>query len=121
MNLEANKKAREEAEAAFLLACDAAHALPEELEKRFWEVLYFHVGKAVGAVEPENPKALQMSDTQARAFEKKLMPWGKYRGDPVGDVELDYLFFLAEKPDEFMADLRRYLRSDRVLQDQGGR
>lgn len=121
MNLEANKKAREEAEVAFSLVTEAAAALPDELRQRYWEVLYFRVGEAAGKVAPEEPGVTRMSDAEAKAFERTLMPWGKYIHKRICDIDdLGYLFWLADKPDEFLDGLRRYLRSDRVLQDQGG-
>lgn len=56
-----------------------------------------------------------MTDEQAKAFEKEELPFGKYVGQPVGDLEyrsLDYLRWLADQT--FIDDLRRYLANETV-------
>ena len=59
-----------------------------------------------------------MSNTQSRAFDQEAMPYGKYKGHPVGNIPLDYLCWLADDRDAFVADLRRYCLSRRVQDEQ---
>lgn len=121
MGIENNPKTREEAEAAFLLIQETADRLPDDDLQRFWEVVHFHVAKAAGMVALEtdpSQKSLRMTEPQAKAFGQTTMPWGKHKGNRVADVELDYLLWIAQRPDEFKEKLQRYLRSDRIQRGQ---
>lgn len=120
MTLETNIEIRKEAEAACLLVIETADALPEDHRQRFWEVVHFHVANAAGIVPDEDPAdSTRMTESQATAFEEMVMPWGKYQDYRIGDIEdHEYLCYMAEKPDEFKDQLRRYVRSDRVQREQ---
>jgi uncharacterized protein (DUF3820 family) len=57
-----------------------------------------------------------MTDAPAAAFEKTPMPFGKYQGEPVGDVPVDYLIWMTEG--DFTTTMRRYLASERFQRRQ---
>lgn len=52
----------------------------------------------------------RMNDAEARQFERTIVPFGKYAGEPVGDVPVAYWTFVTES--QFNRDLIRYMRSD---------
>jgi len=64
--------------------------------------------------KPSRSQPRPMGPTEAKHFESRAMPWGKYEGQPVSAVPLDYLGYIVDDHDEFKADVRRYLDSSRV-------
>ena len=67
---------------------------------------------------PPETELQPMSDWQASDFGARLMMFGKHAGTRIDQVPLEYLIWLAESPDEFRAELRRYLKSKRVQIEQ---
>lgn len=61
---------------------------------------------------PRGPRP--MTDDEARAFERRSMPWGKHKGKLISEVPLDYLDWVLDQPDTFKVDIERYVRSDWV-------
>lgn len=61
---------------------------------------------------PRGPRP--MTDDEARAFEKRPMPWGKHKGKLISEVPVDYLQWVLDQPDTFKVDIERYVRSDWV-------
>lgn len=121
MTLETNIKIRLEAEAAFQLAKETADAMPEDQCKQFWAALYFYVARVAGVVPDKDPvDSPAMTEAQANAFACSYVPdrFRLHAEKPVGEVPLSYWFFIIEDPDDFVSDLRRYLRSDRVQMEQ---
>jgi len=117
LNIEANKQAREEAEAAFQFNVETAESLPVLLHERYWVVLGALIAEKMGAVAPEEP-SYRMSEEEAKRFENTPMPWGKHSGERVGNVDLAYLLWVAEKRDDFVDEVRRYVRSERAQSEQ---
>ena len=64
------------------------------------------------AIEPIMLEA--MKDGEARAFGNSPMLFGKYAGQLVDSVDLDYLRWLADSSRETWRDLTRYLTSPRI-------
>jgi len=60
--------------------------------------------------EESKPDDQPMTQFGARAFERKLMPWGNYKGQPIKDVPMQYLCALVD-PSDFKRELRRYIKS----------
>ena len=92
--------------------------LPESQEA-FWEYLRDEALKHVPAPEVKHPGIAPMNELQAEAFERRELPYGKYKGMLVGDLmtsaaDVNYLDWLAGEFDEFRQDLNRYLLSDRA-------
>jgi hypothetical protein len=108
-----NKKAREDAQEFMAFIEDQAGQQPQ----RFWEVL----GESVSAKLPPNPQPVDrfppMGEQEAARFEIVALPYGKHRGEMVGNVPCDYLLFLTEG-DEFSQRLRRYVKSKRFQDRQ---
>lgn len=70
--------------------------------------------------EPPKPNPVRiskMADFEARNFETKEMPWGKYKGREICQVPLHYLEFVANREDPFVEDVKRYLESQLVQQE----
>ncbi len=106
----ANRDARTAAFEVLSFAPDMLKSFPKASIERFWEVLAAeaagHIGKAI--VE-DGPQARTMTDDEAVAFEKELIPYGKYAGHSVGSVESRYWLAITET--DFTKKLTRYLRS----------
>jgi len=123
--IQANKAAREAAEAMADLMFDAGQELPLAVRRRYWEVLFLRTAEWAGKIgEPHRPVEPAprcegaMSDQEAKRFEQEVMPFGKHKGKAVVDVPLDYLFWLDG--DEFRRRLPGYLLSDRVQREIQG-
>lgn len=85
--------------------------LAGEEHPRFWEEL-----RDLAAARMNKSTGLEpMSDSEALAFEKKPMLFGKHAGSLIGDVPLEYFDWLvgARESDRFALDLVRYVRSVR--------
>ncbi len=67
----------------------------------------------------ESGLAKPMTDVQARAFAKEIIPFGQHKGMRVGEADLDYLCRLAD-PSPFVEELKRYLRSPAVRREIEG-
>jgi len=88
-----------------------------EQSQRYWECLIeLAKGKLPPKPEPVDP-CPAMSDFEAARFENTLVPYGKFDGKFVGDVDPSYLLFLTEG-DEWSKKLRRYVKSDRFQRRQ---
>ena len=110
---------RNQAEAAFRLVQETAALLCEEDARRFWKHFLGPIVKAATVIEDNQPQANEaMTEDQAKAFERVRIPWGKESGISVKNIELEYLFWMADERDKFKEALRRYLRSDRVQREQ---
>ena len=63
------------------------------------------------------PSVEPFSDSQARAWGRTRLQFGKYEGTPIDEVPLFYLEKLAE-PNDFTRHLRRYLASTRIAMEK---
>ena len=55
-----------------------------------------------------------MTDKEAAVFGQRVMPYGKYVGDVIECVDLQYLDWLAGTVDEWKPELQRYLLNEGV-------
>lgn len=103
--------ARKAAEELVAIAVGECEGQPLEFTTRLWEILrdkaIDNAGlppRAVRVVEP-------MNDNQAARFAKVPMPFGKFRGVPIGELERTEPHYLPAIADggEFNRDLKRYL------------
>lgn len=78
-------------------------------EERFWEVLASEVAARLGKVLVDDGPAFRMNEKEAERFEQQVLPWGKYKGEKVGEVDLSYVLLLTEG--DFTRQLIRYARS----------
>lgn len=112
--IEVNINARKIAEQVFDLAITE---IPAEGERRYWETLSNLIAKRLPP-PPVDEASKPMTDIQAWHYETDtVMPWGKYAGKSIIDVPIDYLVWLAESPDPFRVELRRYLASERIRRE----
>jgi hypothetical protein len=104
-----NVQSRKAAESFLELAAD----VPESVNERFWETLAVAASQRVGLavyrpcpIEARGP----MADEEAIAFERTIVPMGKYQGERVGDVPHAYWLYITES--DFNRQLVRYIKSD---------
>lgn len=57
-----------------------------------------------------------MSGEEAKTFEEQPMPFGEYKGCPIGTVPLDRLQWYANQ--QFTDELRRYITSELVQREK---
>ena len=110
-----NITARESAEAIADLVREALADLPAESHGRFWSVLWDALAPPVASSSDSD----KMSDTQARHFGNCIVPerFRRYAGCRVDGVPLWYWERITEE-DEFVRQLKRYLRSERIQGEQ---
>jgi hypothetical protein len=121
VGIERNIEVRKTAELVFSLLEDSAGEIPDERDRRrYWGILL----KLVGDKIPQGRELAEscrgaMDDQESRQFGRLPMPFGEYRGRPVDEVPLDRLEWYATQ--QFIDDLRRYLRSRRVVAENSDR
>lgn len=101
--IQGNITARQGAQAVFDL-------IKDETSQRYWECLVELCQSKLPPVSPPVDKYPAMTEKEAQAFEKELMPYGAHKDWPVGTVPVEYLIFLVEG-DKFTALLKRYIKS----------
>jgi len=109
-----NIAARKAAEALVELITETAAAHSGSADS-FWRVLVKAVPIEYIPKVASGVKA--MTDREARLFENVAMPWGGHKGRRVRDVPVDYLTAVSG-PSAFVGDIRRYLLSNRLQQEQ---
>ena len=81
--------------------------------KLFYEVVMDRIPSEYKP-DPVIVSSKAMDETEARAFDKEIMEFGKHKGASMGEIPLDYLLWLEEQPN-FRKQLNRYLRSKYVM------
>ncbi len=123
--IEARAKAREAARTWLEMAAEDAAGLPSvDAQDAFWRALA--AGAAGNATpEPAGPEEAAwkpMTDAESRAWGQGFIPngFGKHGGERIDDVGLKYLDGLIDppKPGSFLAELRRYLASERIKRER---
>lgn len=99
------------------LARGESATLPPEGVIAFWSILREEAERQLPP--PPKPQAVKpMSDHVASVFASETqMPYGKHRGMAIAEIaEIDpqYLFWLAERRDEFQETLCRYIANPNV-------
>ncbi len=79
------------------------------------ETLAKAFGQVAVQVVPDKP----MTESEAVDFERRSMPFGVHASKQIKTVPLSYLLWL-EGEEDFRRQLRRYLRSARMQQEQEG-
>lgn len=110
MTIADNVAVRKEADEAFVFVREIAKAMSPDRAAKFLAVVQLRIAKHLGLVDNSKPTPDRMDTKQAKAFERTAVTFGKYSGQHVGDVPLDYWDYILD--DKFRADLRRYTRSN---------
>lgn len=110
----ARVEARESAKALLELAGYSSGGMSEDADHEFWIVIRDEALKhaPLPVVEPKRPQVKPMTDAECRAFEKCMMPFGKWSDNTIGIVfehDPDYLHWLVAQKDDFREALNRYL------------
>lgn len=103
-----------------LVVESAGELASDEARRSFWKAIVSGIpAEHVPRPEPQTAQKPQpMNDVEARAFGDTTIPFGKFRGHRIDEVDLEYLLWLSEQKDEFKESLRRYVRSERVQNEQ---
>lgn len=103
-----------------LVSESAGELASDEARRSFWKAIVAGVpAEHLPQAEPQGaPRPQPMNDAEARAFGDTVIPFGKFKGHRIDEVDLDYLLWLSEQKDEFKESLRRYVRSERVQSEQ---
>lgn len=92
----------------------------EEAVKAFWEELSEIMLNEHGPIQappPPKPKSTGMSDRVVKLFKKELMPFGKFEGEKIEDVPLQYLDWLVGEDDDALnGRLKRYLKNEKIAE-----
>lgn len=110
---------RKRAEELFALLAEDASSLSECGRAAFWESVSSQLIDVLPvSSQPEANSDQPMSDKSAAIYGREtVFPFGKYAGQRVDEVPIDYLAMLVDDND-FKKQLRRYLRSERIQREQ---
>ena len=121
--LKRNLEQRKAAEVAMELAATIASGEGKwDGDQRYWVMLRDMITERFCKQQSEEPtKAVipsKMTDVESRRFgQGERMPFGEFVGEKVDEVPKDRLEWYAGQT--FTDDLRRYLRSDRIVAEGG--
>lgn len=117
MSIEANIAPRELCEEILLLVAGEHRALVEAHGQTASEAFWENFREAFEGHFPKTaePSAIKpMDDFESRQFGQRMLRFGVHKDKTIDEAPRDYLEWLAHSDDDFKADLRRYLMSDRV-------
>lgn len=116
--IQANLRGRQTAEEVMEILDSVAGDLPELARPRFWETLGGTVLQRCGYSQTNKvpTEEAPYSDEEALAFERMIVPYGKYQGEQVGEVPVSYWTYITES--DFNHRLVRYLRSNHYQRRQ---
>lgn len=81
--------------------------IEKEEHPHFWYTLHKIIeDRHLPKVEVVEDK--KMTYDEAIVFEREQIPFGKYKGVPIGSLKLEYLLMLTE-PNTFMKKLKKYV------------
>lgn len=106
---------RKAAETIVLLATEEAAAFGYHGKTSFWYTLADALSKYLPQASPARQPE-PMNDKAAQVFGQMEMKFGKYRGQPLDEVPVDYLVMLVDD-NEWKQQVRRYLRSPRIQRE----
>jgi len=118
MDLEGNINARKAAEELFDMACEEADK--QTRPQRFWRELHERIAE-MDDCRPRKKKLVPMDDRECEKFEQRRLSFGKFKDTLIKDVDLDYLTWFADQPEQEIKHLiRRYLANGRVKREVNG-
>lgn len=85
----------------------------------FWEALRTAFPEELAKPQPSK-EFKPMTEEENLEFDKKTMPFGKFKGMVMKEIDLGYLEWFAEQPDEFKVEVQRYLASERIQREMRG-
>lgn len=94
----------EDAADPWLLGCDA-----DAFWSAFWKQLAQQVVSKTHYQLVDRERYQPFTDAEAKKYEEKIVPFGKYEGERVRDVDPEYWSYITES--DFNLNLVRYLRS----------
>lgn len=113
--LKANIAAREAWKELETFIPDVLLYKPADID-RFHELAATEMAAKIGKVLVEDGPTFRMNENEACRFEDEVFPYGKYKGQKVGEVDPSYVLLLTEG--DFTRQLIRYARSDRFKDRQ---
>ena len=104
--------ARDQARVVAGLIVEDVGRIQPDAQGAFWDELRRLLPLPMAAPTPaKQPEPF--ADRQAKAFGRGKISFGKYAGETVDSVPLDYLRHLCD-PQPFILSLKRYLASQRI-------
>lgn len=107
----ANLKNRCDAQQAADAACELLRESVTGHVETYWAAILAEAQKHVKLPPQPPPELVPMTDVEAEAFGRELMPFGRYVETPVFRVSLQYIDYIIrteEELQEFKTNLRRY-------------
>jgi len=108
----ANIKSRKAAEEMLDLIREEANNSPNPTA--FWQTI---VAASPLPTKPTNNEIKKLNGGESRAFGCGLMKFGKYSGQRIDEIPLDYLQWLVTEQETFLKKLQGYLLSSRIKQE----
>ncbi len=105
--------ARDQARACAALVVEEAGRVPADAQGAFWEEFRKMLPAFNSPPPTPGPATEPFTDRQSKCFGRAKIPFGKYAGTCVDEIDLDYLEHLCE-PQPFIQSLKRYLASMRI-------
>lgn len=82
----------------------------------FWDTIYRAFPDEIA--KPTPPKVFKpMTEEEAKRFDDVQMPFGKFKNMKMKEIDLGYLSWFAEQPDELKHNVQRYLASRRIQRE----
>lgn len=113
--IQQNIQARKTAEAIIQLLDESLKEFPErDHQQRVLEIMTAWIWeRLINRPRAENLSMNPMSESQALAFENQKIGFGKYQGETIGMIPLDYLTWISDQQDTFKIQLKQYFLSER--------
>lgn len=105
MNLTTERRVQIGNAARFALQCGCEELVGEELIQ-FWNAVLDEARRHLPQKEESNN---EMSYARAKEFEQQIMPFGKFAGTRIADLETEYITRVVD-PSPFVEELKRYVR-----------
>ena len=109
MSLESNVSASNKAREIMDLITSEGVSLDDPA--RYFREVHRMLSEVLNVPGETTDKVDSMSEEEARSWERRPMPFGQHKDEP-----LDYLLFIDG--DDFRTQLRRYLKSESIQQEQ---
>jgi len=78
--------------------------------------IHEHMATRIGREKCAAPIRLPMTNAEVAEFKEKIMPYGKYANWKMGEIDLNYLEWLADSSKETCETLWRYLNNPTIKQ-----
>lgn len=110
--------ARELAREICVIIASELEGLEEHQVEAFWEQVRESFPQQQKESVEDTVELKPMGDKESQMFGSTHIKFGKYAGERVDEVPLDYLLWLSENKDPWKEQLKRYIKSKRIQSEQ---